>query len=241
MPFPLAITLAPSAARTANGSAAGVDCSARSAARCTLAVSAVSGTSPTLDVIVEASPDQLAWSEVGRFTQRTTTGTQDITVAGCARYMRARWILGGTADPTFTFAVTATAIQAFTAPRDIDAHALPIESLTGISAHDQAEACIAASDELWGRFNGRYTGPLTSWSSDLTKHTSAEAACSLLLTRGVNPDASEYEILKDLRDQARAWADKVGAGKITPVGIVDATPSVKEGGSYAYTESKRGW
>jgi hypothetical protein len=241
MPFPSAITLAPSAARTANGSAAAVDCSARSAARCTLAVSAVSGTLPTLVVVVESSPDQLAWSEVGRFTQRTTAGTQDVTVAGCSRYVRVRWEIGGTGGPSFTFAVSATAIQSFASPRDIDAHALPLESLTGISAHDQAEACIAASDELWGRFNDRYTGPLTAWSSDLVKHTSAEAACSLLLTRGVNPDASEYEILKDLRDQARAWADKVGASKISPTGIVDSTPSTNEAGPSLYTHTQRGW
>ncbi len=241
MPFPSAITLATSDARTANGSGAAVDCSARSAARCTLAVSAASGTSPTLDVIIESSPDQLAWSEVGRFTQRATAGTQDVTVAGCARYVRVRWEIGGTGGPSFTFAVTATAFQAFVSPRDIDAHALPLESLTGISTHDQAEACIAASDEMWGRFNDRYTGPLVSWSSDLTLHAAAAAACSLLLTRGVNPDASEYEILKDMRDQARSWADKVGACKVSPTGIVDATPTTNEAGPVLYTRTIRGW
>ena len=105
----------------------------------------------------------------------------------------------------------------------------------------EAEACIAASDEMWGRFNDRYTGPLVSWSSDLTKHAAAEAACSLLLTRGINPALSEYEILKDLRDQARSWADKVGACKVSPTGIVDATPTTNEAGPVLYTRTIRGW
>ncbi len=241
MPFRSAITPLASGVRTTSDSATGVDLGVRNGARLVLTCTAKAGTNPTLDVVVETSPDNATWSQAGAFTRVTATGETKLSVVGGSRYLRVRWTISGTGNPSFTFGVAGFAVQAFASISDIGSHAVPSAALAGISDHDKAEGIISASDELWGRFNGRYTGPLTAWGSDLVTHTAEEAACSLLLTRGTNPEAEEYTVLKDLRDGARAWARDVGASKITPDDIIDATPAVEESASVMYTNTKRGW
>jgi hypothetical protein len=70
-----------------------------------LNVTAASGTSPTLDVVVEDTLDGTNWNTVGTFAQRTAAGRQviDITSPFSGR-LRVRWTIGGTA-PSFTFSV----------------------------------------------------------------------------------------------------------------------------------------
>ena len=72
-----------------------------------ISVIANSGTSETLDCIVQHSSDGSSWSTLGTFTQATGTTSQAITVAAGTtvnRYLRAVATLGGT-SPSFTFAV----------------------------------------------------------------------------------------------------------------------------------------
>jgi hypothetical protein len=72
-----------------------------------ISVTAASGTSPTLDVIVQHSSDGSTWSTLGTFTQATGTTSEAITVASGTtvnRYVRATATIGGT-TPSFTFAV----------------------------------------------------------------------------------------------------------------------------------------
>ncbi len=70
-----------------------------------LNVTAASGTTPTLDVVVEDSLDGANWNTVGTFTQLTTTGRQVINVTTpFADQIRVRWTIAGT-TPSFTFAV----------------------------------------------------------------------------------------------------------------------------------------
>jgi hypothetical protein len=70
-----------------------------------LNVTAASGTSPTLDVVVEDTLDGTNWNTVGTFAQRTAAGRQviDITSPFSGR-LRVRWTIGGT-SPSFTFSV----------------------------------------------------------------------------------------------------------------------------------------
>lgn len=96
---------------TANGTARQLGAvSATQKLYAVLHVFAVSGTDPTLDVIV-ASDDAVGMASPTTrltFTQRTAIGAQFITpVAGAITdtYYRVGWTIGGTNTPNFTFAV----------------------------------------------------------------------------------------------------------------------------------------
>lgn len=73
--------------------------------RAQLNITAVAGTAPTLDVVIEDTLDGTNWNTIGTFAQRTAAGRQvvDITSPFTDR-LRVRWTLGGTA-PSFTFSV----------------------------------------------------------------------------------------------------------------------------------------
>jgi hypothetical protein len=73
--------------------------------RAQLAVTAASGTTPTLDVVIEDSLDGTNWNTVATFTQKTAAGVQAVDVTGLfGDQLRVRWTVGGT-TPSFTFAV----------------------------------------------------------------------------------------------------------------------------------------
>lgn len=72
--------------------------------RCT----AASGTSPTLDAIIQHSGDDSAWTDLIAFTQMTAGSGCELksgSVSG-SRYLRAKWTLAGTGED-FEFMVTA--------------------------------------------------------------------------------------------------------------------------------------
>lgn len=99
-------TTVSSAARTTNGDTGISDgWGLVKTLRLQLAVTAVSGTGPTLDVVIEDTLDGTNWHQVGAFAQRTSTGAValDITNPFTDR-IRVRWTVGGTA-PSFTFSV----------------------------------------------------------------------------------------------------------------------------------------
>lgn len=87
--------------------------------RVALVVSAASGTSPTLDVVVQDTLDGTNWFTVGTFTQATAATSQAINIvatdngsptvsnnAVVGRQLRIKWTVGGT-SPSFTFRVDA--------------------------------------------------------------------------------------------------------------------------------------
>jgi len=235
------ITLLTAAAKTANAAGDSVDLGNKTLVRLVLGCSAVAGTTPKLNVVVETSSDQAAWTQVGAFAEVSAAGQHNLTIGGCSQYLRVRWTITGTGSPSFTFGVTGTAVLAYAIPADLGTLAIPLPALEGISSAEQAEALAAAGDELEGRFNDRYQFPLATWGSDLTTHTCEVAAYKLLTTRGTAPEGSDYSVLKDLRDAAFDWADKVGAKKISPSGIVDSTPAIEESQAVIYCRVPRGW
>jgi hypothetical protein len=107
-----------SAARTATGTGTAVCGFARYEKFIfELVVSAASGTTPTLDVVVQHSIDGgTTWHTLVAFTQKTTTGnelkTEAEVEAGTAEAygdcFRVSYTIGGT-TPSFTFKVTANA------------------------------------------------------------------------------------------------------------------------------------
>lgn len=112
-------TLLASAARTANSESTGVDMfggnygtvqqhyAKRMAVY--LVATAKTGTTPTLDVEVQDSADNVNWTRVGTFTQlNDAIGSERKQFEGpFRRYVRVKYTFGGSATPGYTFAVTA--------------------------------------------------------------------------------------------------------------------------------------
>lgn len=69
--------------------------------RCTLTCTAVSGTSPTLDTVVQTSADGSTWYSAGSFTQVTGAGAERKTFA-VDRWVRFSHTIGGSSTPTVT-------------------------------------------------------------------------------------------------------------------------------------------
>jgi hypothetical protein len=101
------VTAAASAARTASGNTAVLaGFGDWSKFRAQLNVSAASGTTPTLDVVIEDTFDGgTTWNTIATFTQKTAVAVQAVDVTGLfTDQMRVRWTIGGT-TPSFTFDV----------------------------------------------------------------------------------------------------------------------------------------
>lgn len=112
------IELAASAARTASGNGSafgGFAQSSKLAAQ--LAITAASGTNPTLDVVIQHSIDGgTTWHDLITFAQQTGTATlfadyAEVEASTAQVYgdkLRAKWTVGGT-TPSFTFSVKVSA------------------------------------------------------------------------------------------------------------------------------------
>lgn len=95
-----------SAARTVTGNSGEIDgFNAASTLRAQLDVTAASGTTPTLDVVIQDSLDGTNWNTIGTFAQKVTTGREVINITTpFANRVRVLWTIAGT-GPSFTFAV----------------------------------------------------------------------------------------------------------------------------------------
>lgn len=72
-----------------------------------LNVTAAAGTTPTLTVTVEDSPDGQTWYPLATFTQATGVTKEAKRVLDVfGRYLRVSYVVGGT-TPSFTFSVVA--------------------------------------------------------------------------------------------------------------------------------------
>lgn len=112
MPTPIAglsPILLTSAARTASGEGSVLDLEKSKELIATLDVTAASGTSPTLDVKLQHSPDGSKWSDLGTaFAQKTAAGREVKVFTQFHRFVKVVYTIGGT-SPSFTFSVEATA------------------------------------------------------------------------------------------------------------------------------------
>lgn len=78
----------------------------------TLAITAHAGTTPTLDVRLETSVDGVNWDTVAAFPQFTgDVAARGKAFAGIGRQCRWAWTIGGTAGPSFTFAIAVKALR----------------------------------------------------------------------------------------------------------------------------------
>jgi hypothetical protein len=77
------------------------------ALRMQLDVTAASGTTPTLDVVLEDSLDGTNWNTVKAFAQKIAAGREVVNVLPADQFgqpLRMRWTIGG-GTPSFTFSV----------------------------------------------------------------------------------------------------------------------------------------
>ena len=63
---------------------------------------AVTGTDPTLAVTVQQSDNDTDYTDVVTFPNITATGEMQRAAQITAKYVRAKWVIGGTSTPTFT-------------------------------------------------------------------------------------------------------------------------------------------
>lgn len=98
-------TLVASAARTTSSNSAVSILGAAKTLRAQLNVTAASGTTPTLDVVIEDTLDGTNFQTIGTFAQKTTTGREVINItAAFSDQVRAKWTIAG-ASASFTFEV----------------------------------------------------------------------------------------------------------------------------------------
>jgi hypothetical protein len=99
-----------SSARTVSGTGDTYEMGDLDTLRLKLDVTVVAGTGgPTLDVIVETSPDGVnEWQTVATFAQKSGVSNERNVFPGCDRFVRAKWTITGT-NPSFTFSVTGEA------------------------------------------------------------------------------------------------------------------------------------
>ncbi|MFZ5989392.1 MAG: hypothetical protein ACOYWZ_20035 [Bacillota bacterium] len=94
----------PLLARTTSGTSYSLCCSDHLEAQIFLNITAVSGTTPTLDITVEYSPDNSEWYSHTSFSQKTATGKDSLRLTGIGGYLRVKYTIAGT-TPSFTFSV----------------------------------------------------------------------------------------------------------------------------------------
>lgn len=96
-----------SAARTTTADGTAFDTANVDEITGTLAITAASGTSPTLDVILQTTADGTNFYTVGSFAQKTAAATEAKVFTGLGSLSRWRWTIAGT-TPSFTFSIAAT-------------------------------------------------------------------------------------------------------------------------------------
>jgi hypothetical protein len=104
------LVILPSAARTTSGNAATAVDDTGDTVSILVSVTAATGTTPTLDISIEWSPDGTIWAQTDTtpdaFAQITTTKNVVKTFPDRAKFYRVVYAIGGT-TPSFTFQVQA--------------------------------------------------------------------------------------------------------------------------------------
>lgn len=103
------LTLQASGAKTTTGTSTGILLGHRRSVSLLLDVTVRSGTTPTLDVVVQTSNDNSTWRTLVTFAQATAVSSARMSAGGADRYVRLSYTIGGT-TPSFTFSVTGVAV-----------------------------------------------------------------------------------------------------------------------------------
>lgn len=91
---------------TGAGTTSAIEVGSRHTLRLTLAVTAVSGTTPSLTLNVQTSADNSSWYAVGSFAAKTAVSAESKSFSGLDRYVRLQWGAPSGTTPNFSFNVT---------------------------------------------------------------------------------------------------------------------------------------
>lgn len=105
MAYTSKVTFLSSAARTTSGESGELNLSYGDEILVFLDVTAVSGTSPTLDVKVQTKGPDGKWYDIASFAQKTGTGNEAKAITNYGEILKVVYTIGGT-TPSFTFSVT---------------------------------------------------------------------------------------------------------------------------------------
>lgn len=237
MADPLAITLHASAAESASGASTPVDVGTlRKCARLKLEVSAISGTGPGFEVVIETGPSSSGpWRGLGGWSVDVEQAVARL-FGETDRYVRASWTISGDDSPAVTFALVGEAHVLYVTPSQIDERSLPASAMDDLIG-PLFEACLGATAEADGYLARRYTLPLSAWDDALIQHTSHRALWYFMSRRGFGPQGPD-EVMHINTDAALKWLDGVGAGRISPPGIIDATPEKRGLGARVRVRSR---
>lgn len=128
-------------------------------------------------------------------------------------------------------------------PNDLTSVGVNPLALQDVTLAEQQAACATASAMLDDYFGGRYQLPLLAWPPSVTYRAAQIAVYLLLKARGMNPDAGADKQLKEMYDEAIAWAQSVQRQATHP----QVTPSLASPGNPTYdlpqvqTSQQRGW
>lgn len=128
--------------------------------------------------------------------------------------------------------------MAYATTSDLYRLALRQAALSGIPAAEQDAALEAASCVADSYLQARYQLPLAAWDDDLRRAVAIIAAYDLLSGRGFAPEGSDEHVRLRYEDALR-WLRDVSTGVVTPVGIVDASPTASNEGIRAVTDPRR--
>ena len=236
----LAVDLLTLGAQTATGQGAAVDITAlRTALDLTVRVDTVTGTAPTLAVVIETSGTGTgAWREVGRLSETIVdAGSYPLLVGECMQYVRVSYVIAGTA-PSFTFSVAGNAHVLYCTRDDLSKFAMSSHVLDHIDESLKLENIIAATGEVSDFLSVAYTLPLASWGASLTKHSAIVAVHNMASGPGRQ---GLDETLRLAYEDTMRWLQSIGTGRLRPTTIIDATPTVEEDGAYVTSQTSRGW
>ena len=113
---------------------------------------------------------------------------------------------------------------------DLASYAVNPQAFAAIAPATQQAQLDAASTVLEGYFADQYHLPLVApFPVDLKMQVCAIAAFWLMGFRGYKSDVNGDSVVRQRFDDAMAWAKGVASGMISPAGIIDSTPTTKEG------------
>jgi hypothetical protein len=103
------ITILASTALAESGESGSVDVSGIDELSVYLDISAASGTEPTIDVVIQDSPDGTNWYDHTTFSQKTAVGKDAKRISNFGKFMRAKYTIAGT-NPSFTAGIVAVGV-----------------------------------------------------------------------------------------------------------------------------------
>lgn len=116
---------------------------------------------------------------------------------------------------------------------------IPTAAASRFTSPERSDALGKASRTADSYLRGRYTLPLASWDTDLTRAVVAIATYDLFSSKGFNPDSSDKNIRTRYEDAIK-WLEGVRDSQIHP-DIVDSTPDESDEAAAVYCDAPRGW